>query len=521
MGPVRGVAAFRLVQLIISKNAQTRQNSFPSCFACCAAVAMNVGNDDLTAVRDRRYLQITFALVLGANLACSLYASIDARGLYHDGVYYLLKIAEGEWFFLHDPPRNVVQVLRQAPIVFLSKFTDMSLFGRAQVFSFILLLLPASLWLVCWLITPRCRKVWMLFPLAYLLIGFAPTSFHAIGEAAVAAGYFWIMLFLLLFRTRRLASQLLFLLLCIFAIQLHEGAFPLMLVLLLACACRAYGANGRREKAFLAVSALLVLVVVRYELNWVIHPQSVPDRQSILEGLETFQFVLADGHVNLPLISGTVASAALIVVFFSYLGAPATAVIYGRRIAVGFAVLSLVAVVVSLSIEQSFAPFAQLQARYHPVFVSAALGTAAVFILAFRLPDRLWMQPATVSILLTLCMAQTVADAVATGRWHAYVIDFRSRLANAQGLVPWETMLHTGDASIDTDWRLMAVPWVIPVTSIVFAPGPNINSLIDLPAGFTYRPVDPEKPDRLPYLRGIDYAGYRRFIAAQKLGTGP
>jgi len=135
---------------------------------------MATNGTDLTgdAARDARYLRLTLGFVLATNLACSFYASIDARGLYHDGVYYLLKIAEHEWFFLIDPARNAVQTLRQAPIVLLSKFTDMSLFQRGQVFTFVLLVLPTLLCALCWLIVPRDRKAWILFPLTYLLIGF-------------------------------------------------------------------------------------------------------------------------------------------------------------------------------------------------------------------------------------------------------------------------------------------------------------------------------------------------------------
>jgi hypothetical protein len=79
-------------------------------------------------------------------------------------------------------------------------------------------------------------------------------------------------------------------------------------------------------------------------------------------------------------------------------------------------------------------------------------------------------------------------------------------------------MQYTGDQRADDDWRLMAVPWVIPVMSIVYSPTLGINSIIDLPAGSTYRPVDP-KLDSLPYLRGIDYSSYRRVLAAQKPGA--
>jgi len=176
--------------------------------------------------------------VLTTSIACSIYASIDARGLYHDGVYCLFKIAEHNWFFLHAPARNTVEILRQAPIVLLSMFTSMPLFQRGQVFTFVLLAMPTILCALCWFIAPRERKAWTLFPLAYLLIGFEATSIHAIGEAAIAASYFWILLFLFLFRTRSVGFQGFFLLLSIPALQLHEGAFPLTAVLLFACAMR-------------------------------------------------------------------------------------------------------------------------------------------------------------------------------------------------------------------------------------------------------------------------------------------
>lgn len=191
------------------------------------------------APRDRRNLQLVFAFVLTTSVACSIYASIDARGLCHDGVYYLLHIVEEKWFFAPVPVRASVETLRQIPVVLLTKFSGMSLFRLGQIFSFTLLATPAVLCGLCWFIVPSERKGWLLFPLLYLLVGFAATSMHAIGEAAVAAGYFWILLFLFLFRTRNLFSKTLFLLLCIPAFQLHEAGMLLMGILLFACAMRA------------------------------------------------------------------------------------------------------------------------------------------------------------------------------------------------------------------------------------------------------------------------------------------
>jgi hypothetical protein len=69
----------------------------------------------------------------------------------------------------------------------------------------------------------------------------------------------------------------------------------------------------------------------------------------------------------------------------------------------------------------------------------------------------------------------------------------------------------------------MAVPWVISITSVVFAPHGVVNSIIDLPVSLTTtdRPVDPRKPDKLPKLPGVDYDPYRMFFAAQKFEASP
>jgi len=432
----------------------------------------------------------------------------------------LFVICEHEWFSLFAPARETLEILRQTPIVLLSKFTSMTPFQRGQVFTFVLLMLPTMLCALCWFIAPRDRKAWILFPVGYLLIGFAPTSMNAIGEAAIAASYFWILLFLFLFRTCSIGWQGVFLLLSVPAFRLHEGAFPLTGVLLFACAMRARAAVGLRERMFVGVSSLLFVAIFAYQIRWITYPQSPADREGILRALARFQFLYVDGHLNLPLVTGTIALLALTAVVIVHATQPGdTAGVAARNIAIAFALFALAAITAALLIEPSFSPLAQTRARYHPVFISTALGTIAVLLLSLRLPDRLWMQPPTVFILISLCAAQMAADIAATHRWHAFVADLQSRLANACGLIPWETTLYTGDERADLNWRLMAVKWTIPRTSIVFAPASSIKSIIDLPTGMTYRPVDPEKPDHLPQLRGVDLTPYRQFFAARKCGT--
>jgi hypothetical protein len=459
-------------------------------------------------------VRLLFGLVVVASFVCSIYASLDARGLYHDGAAYLVRIWQRDWFSLGDVARTSVQALRQAPLVGLLRLTPITLFQGAQVFTFSLLFLPAALCSLCWFIAPRGRRGWILFPLAYLLIGFAETSFHAIGEAAIATAYYWILLFLLTFRTRDLASQSLFLVLATPAFRMHEGAFSLTGVLLFCCTLRIRSSLPTRQRMFLIAAAMLLSAIFAYQMRWIIYPQYPADRAAIVNGLLAFKFLYFEGHWNLPLITGTLALLALATIArvraaYSH----ELAAFYVRAILALWFVAVVAAISAALTLEHAFAPFAQLQARYHPIFVSAALGAVMVMLVEFRWPDRVWLNPATVAILGSLCIAQSVADVVATQRWRWVAVDLQSRLARTNGLISWEGAAHTGDNEKDNNFRLMMAAWTAPFTSIVLARTPNIRSLINLPAGSTYRPVDPEKPDGLPKLRGITYSLYQQFYS--------
>jgi hypothetical protein len=113
-----------------------------------------------------------------------------------------------------------------------------------------MLLLPIVLCALCWPILPQERKSWVIFPLLGLLAGASASNFAAIGEGAIAASYLWPLLFLFLFRVEHLIFQIVFLLLCIPALLLHEAAFPFMLVFLFACVGKYLAANIRAEGIF-------------------------------------------------------------------------------------------------------------------------------------------------------------------------------------------------------------------------------------------------------------------------------
>jgi hypothetical protein len=468
-------------------------------------------SDHALAGYNAHLLQIIFSFILLTSLVCSLYASFDARGLYADGAAFLVAIYERKWFLFPSSTRVVVDILRQGPIVLMSRYTSATLFECGQVFTFVMLTLPTVLCSVCWLIVPRDQKAWSLFPLASLLIGFAATSMHAIGEAAIAASYYWILLFILLFRARSIAGQALFLLLCIPAFWLHEGAFPMTVVLLLSLALRVHSAAGHPfVRLFVGLASLLLVTILVDQIGFVINPLYPGDRANILRGLTQLEFLYFDHHFNFPCLNGIIAMLTLSAAFSVYVTQPTDkAIRYAKMIVLTWAFFAVATTACTLIIEESFSPFAQLQARYHPPIISAIFGTFIIFVLRFRLPDRLWMHPAAIFTLASLCAAQAVADINATHRWSAYVSDLQSRLTNGRGLIPWEATSQTADEQADTNWRLFKIGWVVPHTCIIFAPNGIVRAIIAPPEGTTSLPLD---PDGLPELRGIDYAPYKSFL---------
>lgn len=461
----------------------------------------------------RRTLALTFVFVLLVSLACDIYASIDARGVYADAAGLVVLIYESSWFFVSGT-RAAVEIMRQAPIVLLAGYTSATLFECAQALTFVMLALPTLLCAVCWCIAPRNQKAWILFPLAYLLIGFAATSMHAVGEAAIATSYDWVLLFLLLFRVRSVSQQVVFLLLCVPAFWLHEGTFPLTIVLLFALARRVHGAIGSsRDRSFVGLASVLLATILTKQIYFIIHPLYPDDRAHILGGLLNFEFLYFDHHLNLPLITGAVALIALLALFFAEVMQPAEKVRrYTRLILWGWTCFALATIVAAIMIEQSFSPFSQLQARYHPPMVSAVLGFIMIALLRFKQSERAWINPATISVLISLCVAQGFADLAATWRWNAYVTDLQSRVTNGSGLILWEATLHSGDERADINWQIFKIGWVVPYLCVIFAPNGVVKTMVDLPRGTAFRPLDPELVDDLPKIRGIDFAPYKRVL---------
>lgn len=463
---------------------------------------------------DQKLVSEVFAIVLIIMAVAAIYASLEYRGIHNDGAYYLFRMAERENFYLYDPARTVVQALRQAPVVLMEHLGQFSLIQRAQVFSFAMTLLPLAILASCWLVLPQGRKAFLLFPLLHALIGISAASFNAVSETIIATSCFWPLLFLLLFRTRTLASQVLFLLLCVPAMYVHEAGFPLTAVLFSICILRVGRTSHRHEQLFLLAAALYLVAIFCYQLSWVIVPRIPIDRTVALRGMYTLEFLVSEGRVNLPVITGAIALAALTIMSFVQYGLrKEAATLWSRQIATVFALFAAAVIAAACLIEPTFSPKAQIAARYYALVVAFVLGIAATFV-AFRgTIEWLSLRNGVVTVIISLCAAQMTSDVIGTARWHDYIADLKSRLADSSGLIAWEQMRTTGDVRRDLNWHLMSNDWVTPIVSIVLAKDGVVRSIVGLPADLGFRPVDPAMPETLPRFRGVDYRPYLEALS--------
>jgi hypothetical protein len=454
--------------------------------------------------------------VVGYSVA-GLYAAFASRGLYADGVYFLVKVYELKDLYLVEGARRTVQAIQRAPTLALRQLTTMELADLGIYLSMSMLLAPILFCVVCWPILPSERKPWIIFPLLHVAIGVSASSFATVGEGAIAASYFWPLLFLLMFRTRLPGSQALFLLLCLPAFWLHEGAVILMPVLLIVCAIRFKEASGIRERVFLAACALLIASIIFYDISWIVWARRPDQRSAYLASVLSFSFVAIDGRVNLPVVNGALALAALSIIALLEFGGRAVAV--PKRawlVANSFACVAVLSILCAWFWDATFAPVSQFLARNHAIFVSVPLGLAAIAAIYRPELQRVLARGPTLSVVLALCSAQLAWDVAATHRWRSYVADFQARLAMSAGLIPWEQTLHTSDLHKDRDWRLLTWQWTMPLMSIVLADSAHIRSMIGAPVGVHWQPFDPAKPNTLPKLHGIDYSLYVSALGASK-----
>jgi hypothetical protein len=228
-------------------------------------------------------------------------------------------------------------------------------------------------------------------------------------------------------------------------------------------------------------------------------------------------FIDVDGQWNLPLLTGSLALVLLVATTVVQLtSVKRTASVATPVATLIFIIWALSAAVIPWASDATFSPYPQLVARNQALFVGSILAAGAVITFEKKIPERMWLAPATLVVIAALACAQFSWDVAATQRWRAYMTDVRGRLASSDGLISWEQAFGSGDAGKSEVWRAMGFGWTMPSLSLVLQSGSPVHSIIAAPEGTRWQPSDPANLNDLPRIRGVDYTPYLRAMSERK-----
>jgi hypothetical protein len=448
-----------------------------------------------------------FVAVIGLAAAVGLYAAFEWRSLFADGVHYFMSLLVTHDFVLVEPARRTVQVLQQLPTLLALWLGVVNLSVLAVVYGLTLQLLPLVLTALCYPVLPPDEKPLFIFPLAHYLLGTMAASFAPIVEGPVAAGYFWLLLFLILFARRRSALAAI-VALALPALFLHETTVLLMPILALASGLQAREevSPGRRYLFLLLAPWFAAITVV--QAGFIVYPRSVERRQAALMTARVLFGIGGLNGVNVPAVLAGVAVVASTLCYRAT--APATA----SRVVWIFGLFCAVAVLATLTCGLSgylLAPGLQFAARNLPVGVSAPL--AALLLAVRNRSAALRLHPPLLVVLLILVVGQAGWHAIAVQYWSLFTVDFRSVLASHRGYVPWrEALADVSPGSAKRMERLDWGSWPNAELSILLAPRGRVRAIIGTADDLYWQPFDPRKPDELPRAAQFDYAIYLRAL---------
>ena len=440
--------------------------------------------------------------------------------LWADGVWHLLEVAAGKWFFVWVwslwgdlfRSRILALVVLQAPTVLaiqlgvsslpaLSKVFGLSLYSHALV----------SLWL-CYRYAPRRR--YLLFPLLSLFAGSMNAEGYIINDSHFLVSVYWPVLFLLLFKPDpALGGRLLLLILSFLTLLSYESMLFFGPVLAGVCAWRIRATErGRGLTIGLAVWYLLGAMLAAASVAW---PHDPANRAAFIHGLVE---VLQSNHLPAKVsIIVLLASAVL-------LGVPPGRVKL-QRITFGVGLVAVGFMTAQAVLGHGVTDLV-LQVPARTLNVLAPLGATALLLAVFFG----WFKPSRTALGLTAILVGALGCAQAL--WSVgYLVRWRTVIA----VVRQEVSRHEGpialkDSALSRRWgtlhlNRLYVAWSLLPLSLYEAPGGRVQAVI-VPDRDSYLAFDPFQPPTFPDLSayGVRYDRYqaalsrdRRYIVGQIL----
>ena len=462
------------------------------------------------AVTFEKMFRPVVAAVLVSVFLVDLYAALEWRSLFADGVNFFLNVLENNGFFFIEPARRTVHVLQELPTVAALRMGVSSVGTLAFVYGFTLQMLPLALIAACYPLLPRHDKPLFIFPLANFLLGSMPAAYVPIVGGPVAAGYFWLLLFLVLFGRRRgvVATCII---LAVGAAALHETMVLLMPILAVAAMLRSRSETSTAPRKLFVALAVWFAAITIVPAWFIINPTVPEQRHDVLmTAFELFGIGGPNG-INVPAVMAVAAVAAMILIVCWP----------GRRGQIGWLTVLLVgafcAILDILTLNDGegsrlFLPVLQFAARNLAVMDAAPL--AVLFLWVHRRPAlrEQWMQPPVAALVLVLALGQIGWQALGVVYWDRFVATFETILTANVGFVPWRQALASMTPRQRRGTDRLSWGWTNGQVSIVLAPEGRVSTIIGVSDEDHWQPFDPIRPDQLPVAPQFNYARYLRAL---------
>lgn len=459
--------------------------------------------------------RLIFGTVLGY-LVFAFYAAAVRHGLFSDGAYVLLRVIVDEGFVSFQPSRRTAHLLHQLPTIAALKLGVTDLYALTFIYGLTLHLLPLFATLACYLVLPKQKKAFFVFPFLHLVTGTLGSALAPLAEAPVASAIFWLLLCLVLFGARSPAQRVGLVVLSAIALLLHEVYSFLGLALACAALYRASYEAGSRRALFAGLAAWFV-VVVAVQLYYIVNPAQLANRESFVASLREFLWLCSGNVLNMPVALGM---ACLAVVVASWLrlerGAPPASRAVRAGVIALFVPMAAAAVALPLYSDHFIVPQSPFAARNQSAFVSLLLAALAAPTLRSRQPEVRWaaMVPQTVTAIVAAGSLGWLL--VATAYWARCVDDTRMVLASRGGLIPWAEARATVP---ERDRRLFSRyswGWTPPTVSILLAPGGRVASMIDSRPQVQWTPFNAADPAALPRSKLFNTDDYVKTLSESR-----
>jgi len=463
------------------------------------------------------------AVLLILTVALHAIAASNFIALFLDEAYYLFSIINGEKFVLIEPTSQTVQVLQQAPVLLALRFGMQNLEALMIVAGLANLLLPLLLTASCYWILPNQYKAFFIFPLLHYLVGTLASWFPTVTDAPPATAYFWMLFYLILFRSETVRSAGLCFLLALPALYLHEALSFLAPFLIAAALWRFKNAPNQPLKAFFLLLSGWCAFISYSQFAAILSPRDPGNRSGFLSQLLEWRWIYWDG-INVAVVLSLVVAILLFGVLVSHVrdaGRESRPTVRFIRAAAPWLLggVSLALWVLLLSDTRWYGLSTQFAARAQAAFVTVPLAFLVLASLLKPSIQHLWQDRLHIVLLTVLTLGILGGHGIGLPRWTDYVRDFRSLLQEQAGFIPFDQAVAALPPDRREDFQQISSVWTNPIISYLLSPQGQVTTIVgNNPRTLRWQPFDPCDPTKLPKGK-FETTPYLEAIAAQGCGS--